>query len=220
MTMQSEPGPRPRRRRSQAERRAKTRAALLDATIGCLVEYGYANVTTARIAERAGVTRGAQTHHFSSKQELVTEALRHLTGKLVAEVVENVTTRSRNERRRLGLVLDRPWEVHTGPLFAAAMELWVAGRTDLELKTNLLALDREIRQTMSTVSLQLLPSLVSRPQSGRLLDSAMATIRGMAMLTFVADPAEVQRRWEFAKEEILEFASQMMEPAEHSSASV
>ena len=42
-------------RRSQAERSATTRQALLDATIACLVQDGYANTTTARVSERAGV---------------------------------------------------------------------------------------------------------------------------------------------------------------------
>ena len=39
-------------RRSQAERSAATREALLDATIDCLIEEGYASTTTARVAER------------------------------------------------------------------------------------------------------------------------------------------------------------------------
>ena len=40
-----------KKRRTQAERRAATRGALLDATIDCLVEFGYANTTTNRIVE-------------------------------------------------------------------------------------------------------------------------------------------------------------------------
>src|ERR1700682_1902920 len=56
-------------RRSQAERSATTRDALLDATIACLVEDGYANTTTSRVAERAGVSRGAHLHHFQTRRE-------------------------------------------------------------------------------------------------------------------------------------------------------
>jgi AcrR family transcriptional regulator len=57
-------------RRTQEERRAATRGALLDATIDCLVEYGYHGVTTSRVAERAGVSRGAQVHYFPTKTDL------------------------------------------------------------------------------------------------------------------------------------------------------
>src|SRR5712675_230963 len=66
-----------RGRRTQAERRAATRTALLDAAIDCLVAEGYANTTTRRIAERAGLTPGALQHHFVSKAELLGQAIRH-----------------------------------------------------------------------------------------------------------------------------------------------
>ena len=68
----------PRVRRTQDERSAHTRGLLLDATIDCLHERGYANTTTTVIAERAGVSRGAQLHHFPTKRELVTSAVEHL----------------------------------------------------------------------------------------------------------------------------------------------
>ena len=54
-------------RRSQAERSAATREALLDATIDCLVEEGYASITTSRVSERAGLSRGAHLHHFHER---------------------------------------------------------------------------------------------------------------------------------------------------------
>ena len=65
-------------RRTQAERTAAMRARLLDATIECLVTYGYAGTTTPRVAQLAGVTRGAQIHHFRSKEDLVVAAIEHL----------------------------------------------------------------------------------------------------------------------------------------------
>ena len=48
----------------QAEKSAMTRSAILEATIQCLLELGYANTTTALIANYAGVSRGAMMHHF------------------------------------------------------------------------------------------------------------------------------------------------------------
>src|SRR3954452_9493935 len=66
-------------RRSQAERSATTREALLDATVACLVEDGYAHTTTTRVAERAGVSRGAHLHHFQTRSALVDAASEHLS---------------------------------------------------------------------------------------------------------------------------------------------
>jgi hypothetical protein len=59
------------RRRTQAERRAVTRRALLDATLDVLAEVGYGGLTTAQVVARAGVTRGAWAHYFATKTELV-----------------------------------------------------------------------------------------------------------------------------------------------------
>ena len=57
---------------------------VLAATIGCLVERGYANTSTRHIARRAGVTVGALQHHFDSKAELMAAALREL-GERIAD---------------------------------------------------------------------------------------------------------------------------------------
>src|SRR5438105_12392844 len=78
-----------RSRRTQAERRASTRTALLDAAIDCLVEEGYANTTTRRIAERAGVTPGAVHHHFSAKAELRTASVSHIGKRFSQEILRH-----------------------------------------------------------------------------------------------------------------------------------
>ena len=83
-------------RRTQGERSASTRARLLDATVECLTRYGYAGTTTPRIAEMAGLTRGAQVHHFGSKHELMTAAMHHMTAKTVATVVASFREGYRN----------------------------------------------------------------------------------------------------------------------------
>ncbi len=57
-------------RRSQAERRAATRRALLDAGRELFAEHGFAGAGQEEIVERAGVTRGALAHHFATKQGL------------------------------------------------------------------------------------------------------------------------------------------------------
>src|SRR5580693_714224 len=68
-TMSVNPPPAPRRR-SQAERSATTRQALLDAGRLLFAEQGFAGAGQEEIVERAGVTRGALSHHFGTKQGL------------------------------------------------------------------------------------------------------------------------------------------------------
>src|SRR3954447_18887015 len=116
----------PRRRMTQAQRRAATRAALLDAVIACIVEFGYAGTTTRMIAERAGVTAGAQAHYFASKSDLMAEAVEHLTAQICDEIIDRTPRGGRPTRRRLERYLDDVWALHCGPLFQAAMDLWAA----------------------------------------------------------------------------------------------
>jgi AcrR family transcriptional regulator len=78
----------PRGRRTQTERRAATRRALLDAGRELFAERGFAAAGQEEIVERAGVTRGALSHHFATKQGLfraVVESLEHELAERIAE---------------------------------------------------------------------------------------------------------------------------------------
>ena len=55
------------------------RQRLLDATVECLVEVGWSGTSTTLVSQRAGVSRGAQLHHFPTKNALVLAAVEHLS---------------------------------------------------------------------------------------------------------------------------------------------
>src|SRR5262249_54965869 len=120
-------------RRTQEERSAAMRARLLDATIACLDELGYARTTTPEIARRAGVSPGAQLHHFPTKQELVTSAVQHLFERRHAEFLAAFAAVPEGADRRAAGI-DLLWAMFEGATFHAWLELAVAGRTDPELR--------------------------------------------------------------------------------------
>jgi AcrR family transcriptional regulator len=192
-----------RARRTQAERRATTRAALLDATIDALVEFGYSNVTSAQIVQRAGVSRGAQAHYFSTKAELVVEALRHLADKLIADILEHPIKQTGSEQERYAAILDRLWQLHHEPVFIAALELWVAARTDLELRENLARFAREFTATTSRLAAELLPERAARPDFRAQMELAMSSMRGLAMHQSVDTPRNIARAWSLVREQLL-----------------
>jgi AcrR family transcriptional regulator len=190
-------------RRTQAERRATTRAALLDAALECLIEDGYAGLTTRKVAERAGVSQGTQMHYFPTRARFVAEAIRYLALKLLAEMREQDSGHPRSDRRRLELMLDRSWEIHTGPVFQATMELWVAARTDPEIREAMDEVARDVTRMIATGASELFPELMARPRAGEVLDMALATMRGLAMLRFTGDEADIERRWRRARGQLL-----------------
>lgn len=188
------------RRRTQAERRATTRAALLDATIDGLVEHGYTRLTVAQIAELAGVTRGAQAHYFATKAEMVVEALKRLTERLMADFHVAGPPPQGDPDQLVDDVLDTLWQVHKGPVFTAAVELWVAARTDPDLRQPLARFERELilglREIVAPYA-ERLPTGAS-PIGGfdSWLLTTLAAMRGLAMLRFAHSAEEVDRLWQ------------------------
>ena len=78
--------------------------------------------------ERAGVSRGAQLHHFPSKQDLVVAAVEHLAERRRDEMRAWRRAACPRQDRAGG---PRILSTHfTSPVFFAALELWVAARTD------------------------------------------------------------------------------------------
>jgi AcrR family transcriptional regulator len=140
--------PRAQAHRTQAERREHTRTALLDATIDCLVDIGYSRTSVQEICARAGVSKGAVQHHFAAKAELMAAAVEHLTTKL-----QNELSRSIGElpggAKGVPAAIDLLWEGYSGTLATAVTELWVAARTDPELRAAIRPVDRALgRSTM------------------------------------------------------------------------
>jgi AcrR family transcriptional regulator len=176
-------------RRTQAQRRAATKAKVLEATIECLVERGYANTSTRHIARRAGVTVGAVQHHFASKAELMAAALQHLGDRMADDFLAHPPGAG-EPRERVAEMLDRVWEVHRGPLFEAGTELWVAARTDAELRAAMEAVTHGFALRTAEGLLHLVPELVAQPGFAEQVMMGLATLRGLAMPGFVevADP--------------------------------
>jgi AcrR family transcriptional regulator len=59
-----------RGRQTQADRRARSRSALLESAARGLSRHGYSNLVLERVASEAGYTRGALYHLFANKEEL------------------------------------------------------------------------------------------------------------------------------------------------------
>jgi AcrR family transcriptional regulator len=201
-------------RRSQAERSATTREALLDATIACLVEDGYANTTTSRVAERAGLSRGAHLHHFQTRDALLAAAMKRLAERR-GEALLAAAEKLPGGRERLVGGLDLLWSGYASPLYQAALDLWSHARTDPGLREQLAVVERELdRQTLS-VSRTLFGELAERPGFDRLIEMAAATMRGLALLdTLHPGGGRNRRQWPYCRARLVEMFESGAPPAE------
>lgn len=127
-------------RRSKAERSAAMRTRLLDATIDCLVDLGWSGTSTTEVVRRAGVSRGAQVHHYPTKDDLVLAAIEHLLERRLAEYHE-AFDRLPAQDRTPGTALDLLWDTCSGPTFEAWLELAVASRRDPTLRARFLEVE-------------------------------------------------------------------------------
>lgn len=184
---------RSRTRRTQAERSATTRALLLEATIECLADLGYGHTTTSAVARRAGLSRGAQLHHYPTKQELVAHAIEHLFEQRRIEFLAAFETLPPDVDRLEGAI-DLLWRQLAGPSFAAVLELIVAARNERVLRERLLPLLEQFRETVDRIFLDLFGDTVER---GPIFDVAapfaLSLLEGLALgrvLGGERDPSE------------------------------
>src|SRR5262249_17292303 len=102
-------------RLKQDEKNAQTRRPLPQAVPCCVIECGHTNTTGSEIAERAGLSRGAQLYRFPSKEELFAKAVEHLW-ELMFNEMRQKAEQLQVEADRRSLAIDLLWETVNGPL--------------------------------------------------------------------------------------------------------
>jgi len=166
--------------RTQEQRREQTRAALLDATIDCLVELGYARTSVQEICSRARVSKGALQHHFAAKSELMAAAVQHLTEQLKQQRIEAVDQLPAGTDR-ISASIDMLWEAYSGTLATAVTELWVAARTDAELRAAIRPVDRSLGRSVLEHVTDIVGEDVPRERMEMLFWLTVNLTRGLAL---------------------------------------
>jgi AcrR family transcriptional regulator len=169
------------------------RQRLLDATVEVLVERGWSGTSTTLVSQRAGVSRGAQLHHFPSKADLVLAAVEHLSDARRAELraaADGLPTGPRRTRA----VLEMLAALFTGPVFSAALELWVAARTDPALRQAVGPLEQRIGRETHRAVVELLGFDQSQPGVRELVQATLDLVRGLGLANTLTDDAARRRR--------------------------
>ncbi|WP_374456877.1 TetR/AcrR family transcriptional regulator [Nocardioides sp.] len=185
----------------QADRSRAMRARLLEATVDLLVERGFAGTSTTLVSERAGVSRGAQLHHFPTKNDLVVAAVEHLTERRGAELAaafdrlsaEPVATAA-DRRTRLRRMLEMLGDHFASPVFAAALELWVAARTDEALLAAVAPLEQRVGREAHRMTVAALGADESQRGVRELVQATLDLVRGLGLASTISDDSARRRR--------------------------
>ncbi|MCL3817023.1 TetR/AcrR family transcriptional regulator [Aeromicrobium wangtongii] len=172
----------------QGERSRAMRLRLLEATVDCLVELGWSGTTTTVVSQRAGVSRGAQLHHFPSKQALVVAAVEHLAERRRDELRRRAE--GLPEQDRIRGVLELLAGQFVSPVFFAALELWVAARTDAELRELVGPLERRIGRETHVYAVELLGIDEARGDNRQLVQATLDLVRGLGLAASLTDDAK------------------------------
>ena len=170
----------------QVQKSAMTRATILEATIQCFVEAGYKNTTTSRIAEEAGVSRGAMLHHFPSRDAVIKGAVFYLQEKRLKEykaIISEVRATPKNgvSSQVVREAIRATWKYFNLPSFFAYNELLVASRTNDDLAKMFYPQQKAFEQQFLVTVKAIHPLWIDKSRRLELAsDVVFLTMQGMA----------------------------------------
>ncbi|MFM9379035.1 TetR/AcrR family transcriptional regulator [Gordonia sp. VNK21] len=163
------------------ERAVRTREKILTGAVDVLVSHGYAGFTMARVQEAAGVTRGALTHHFGSMRELAVAAIDHIAEQQAGEI-RSVS----GSGATLADVTEAIHEVTRRATFVAGLELWLAARTDTELRAALQPGAHRLMEQLRSI-LEPVVGDLDDESFEIFLDGLLSLLRGLAIGAVLRD---------------------------------
>ena len=205
--------PSPERRVTRAQQRAATRLAIIEATVDCLEQDGYAALTTRRIAERAGVAQSTLIYHFDTREALLIEAVTHVALRLAERALDRIDLAAMRAPEQREAVLDEAWSEFSSPQALAAAQLWAAVWNEPELAPTLRELEERIGGIIVTTAQALFPELADDPELPALLEAAVSLIRGLVMAIPVWGHEHVTQRWLQIRPPLLRAASEILDVA-------
>ncbi|WP_174183318.1 TetR/AcrR family transcriptional regulator [Nocardia barduliensis] len=171
------------------DRSRATRQRLLEATIDCLAEMGWAAATVAVVAERAGVSRGAAQHHFPTREDLITAALEYMFDTRGGQAVREAETLvelgdgiARTEAVVAGLV-----ESYTSPLFKAALQVWTHAAADPVLRERIVPLEARFGRASHRRAIEALGVDDADPVTHHLVQATLDMARGLGLADVLTD---------------------------------
>ncbi|MFF2085254.1 TetR/AcrR family transcriptional regulator [Nocardia sp. NPDC058176] len=171
------------------DRSRATRQRLLEATIDCLAETGWAAATVSVVAERAGVSRGAAQHHFPTREDLITGALEYMFDTRMDQSTAEAATISEvaEGEGRTRAVVSGLVESYTSPLFKAALQVWTHAAADPALRERIVPLEARFGRIAHRRAVEALGVDDSNPVNHHLVQATLDLARGLGLADVLTD---------------------------------
>ena len=173
----------PVRRRTQAERSEETQTRILKAAANLIRKRGYAHFRTAEVAKEAGLSRGAQLHHFPTKDSLVVATLEYVFEQ--AQMLSRRRASAVNRPRDLiEAVIEDAREFFFSEHFMVAIDIVLSTSTNQSVRKQILDISRKARRPVEAAWAE---ALAANGVPGQLASDIVALtlslVRGMALRT-------------------------------------
>ncbi|MFI2036525.1 TetR/AcrR family transcriptional regulator [Streptomyces bottropensis] len=165
------------------DRSRVTRKRLLEAAVSCLAEHGWAGSTVSVVAERAGVSRGAAQHHFRTREDLFTAAVEYVAEERSLALRALFPEGPADRRAVVAAVVD----LFTGPLFRAALHLWVAASNEEQLRLRVTELEARVGRETHRIAVELLRADETVPGVRETVQGLLDMARGLGLANLLTD---------------------------------
>jgi AcrR family transcriptional regulator len=199
-------------KRTQLERRNETQAAILSASIDLLAENGYAGFSASRVAQRAGVSRGAQEHYFPKKNDLIAAATQHAMREAV-EHARSLAHTATGAADPVAQFLTDSEHFFFRPVFRAMIEIMIAARSDRALARIVNPIVLDARQVLNGIWIETLGAVgYPREKAQLFIELTHYLLRGVFLvanwLPYQIDRAEIFEVWRRLAPAVLELGQE------------
>ncbi|MET9851202.1 TetR/AcrR family transcriptional regulator [Streptomyces ossamyceticus] len=186
------------------DRSRVTRKRLLEAAVSCLAEHGWAGSTVSVVAERAGVSRGAAQHHFRTREDLFTAAVEYVAEERSLALRDLFPHGPADRRAVVAALVD----LYTGPLFRAALHLWVAASNEEQLRPRVTELEARVGRETHRIAVELLHADETVPGVRETVQGVLDMARGLGLANLLTDDTgrrdKVVAQWAALLDEVLD----------------
>lgn len=174
----------PRRPATGSQARAeRTRGAVIDETVRCILEEGFAPPSVRHITERAGLTWGVVQYHFGDLDGLLMAVVDKGFGELTAALSDVGTAVAPDLRTRTEFVIDTAWRAFSSPISMAALEILISTRAARDTAANTHLAD--IMRALTQLGRGLGEGLAA-PHATAVGNLIWATLRGLVVAQLVS----------------------------------